>query len=351
MEKTIAQEYGIIIPKAASYKGAPITKEVDAKLLFGVELEIENTRQNEWKYQNFIGKEDGSLRNNGFEYVTSPMTYNNTVYGLQGFFTKYKITSSNYSERCSVHVHTNCLDLTWNQLSTILLLYQVYERVLYRFIGHERDNNIFSVPWHQTVLTYQLAAKLKKTPTTIAGEWQKYTGLNLLRLQDLGTLEWRHMQGNCDVDYIATWLRIISRMFVWARTHTLEETEKMLTELNTTSAYADSLYAVFQDETEHLITGDYKDDLERGVLALKFSFVENTPTTGNLQGGALPINTGRVAAAAPPQLAVPPESATMSRVRMRRREGEGVGEYMLRLRDGGFSEMLINIMVRNEFGI
>lgn len=245
-----------------------------ASLLYGVELEIENARNvEEWNTPGTVFKEDNSLRNHGIEVVTSPMTISILNYVLTNFFEKSKVNESNYSERCSVHVHANCRDLTPEQVATVCLLYQVFEHLFYRFVGNDRDKNIFCVPWHETILTYNIVPELYKNNYGKLKQWMKYTGLNLLPLFSFGTLEFRQMAGEYDKERIINWCQLIGCLFEHARNNPLDTVQKQLIELNTTSEYRNVLDLVFQQWADLLRVPDYDLLLEEGVLNMKYSIL------------------------------------------------------------------------------
>jgi len=137
-------------------------------LIVGLELEIEGWEYGVPKFVGFSFEEDGSLRNNGMEAITKPTKAKYIPRLLENFFNHFEITEDNYSTRCSTHVHVNCQDLTTDQVQIICLLYQVLERPLFGFIGHERDGNIFCVPWNQCNLTFDFVRKFTEDPTHTA---------------------------------------------------------------------------------------------------------------------------------------------------------------------------------------
>ncbi len=158
----IAEKMGLA-PNVGHYVYPRVTSipTPDPSLLYGVELEIENT-DSDLAVPGMRAVEDGSLRNNGWEFVTQPMTLSNPNHCLSSFFDGRGFSDENYSERCSVHVHTNCLDLTFSQLAAICMLYQVFEGVLFNFIGNDRDKNIFCVPWSETNLSYRTVNRIEE---------------------------------------------------------------------------------------------------------------------------------------------------------------------------------------------
>lgn len=248
----------------------------DPTLVYGVELEIEGITEGHGSVIGIRMDTDGSLRNNGREFITKPMRFRELAYCLNNLFVRNKFTEDNYSERCSVHVHANCTDLTKDQLSTVLLIYQVFERVLFNFAGGERDKNIFCVPWYETNLTQGIVNSLITQGPEALRRWQKYTAVNLLPLFTYGTIEFRHMPGTNNLEKILNWVNIIGCMFAYARVHPLEEVKAALTDLNTSSAYIPLAEQIFQEYFPMLVTSE--EDfiaLEEGVLSMKYSLLPN----------------------------------------------------------------------------
>ena len=248
-------------------------------LVMGVELEIENVPNfEELVVPGMYTERDGSLRNDGMEFITRPMTYSFLAYTLEKFFKKAQLGDRNYSERTSVHVHANCQDLTLEQLTSLVLLYQVFEKLLYRFIGEDRDKNIFCVPLCETNITFQNFGNLARNTeinSNVLGlrKWMKYTGLNLLPLFDKGTVEFRHMGGTCNSARILNWCNLIGRMFVFAKENTFPAIKEMITDLNTNSQYEYLLHRVFAQWADLLMPWNFIVDLEEGVLSVKYLFL------------------------------------------------------------------------------
>ena len=273
MTQTLRELTGLVNPLPKNFpKALPRLVSVP-HLLYGVELEIEGVGDAEnWKVPGLHTERDGSLRNNGMEFITAPMTYSNLAYCLEMFFKKNPITKDNYSERTSIHVHTNCLPLTWEQVQSLCLVYQVLEKLLFLWVGEDRDKNIFCVPWHQTNLTYKT---LSKSPDhTRFRNWQKYTALNLLPLYTQGTVEWRHMNGHCDVERILLWCRLINCIYGYVLSTSLEDIKKQLMQLNVSSEYGQILVTIFKDLSgTFLQMPRYEKYLEEGVLDTKYGLL------------------------------------------------------------------------------
>jgi hypothetical protein len=250
----------------------------DPTLLYGVELEIEYASP-DWTVPGMSAVPDNSLRNSGLEYLTNPSTLSVLNYTLERFFSGWIASDRNYSERCSVHVHANCHDLTLDQLAVVVMLYQTFERLLYRFVGAERDRNIFCVPWHETQLTWAMINDFKDNAKGYQKirHWQKYTGLNLVPLSNYGTIEFRQMPGTPDRKKIIEWCNLIGCLFSYARTNDLESTKKYVLELNTNSEYKGMLERVFREWADLIRVPLYEQALEEGVLNTKYSLMERPP--------------------------------------------------------------------------
>lgn len=272
MEPTINKIFGLKMPPClveTAGHNAP-----DPKLYYGIELEMEHASF-DWEVKGFNATEDHSLRNNGVEYISVPMNYDTLLDKLKEFFHRSEASEYNYSERTSTHVHTNCQDLTIQQLKNILILYQVFEDVLFDWIGHERNKNIFCVPWSQTKLTHNILTNLEDFISASSVERNKYTALNLVPLKSKGTIEWRHLYGTCDLDVLTKWLRMIGHIYRVGRSLPYDELLDRCVNLNTTSQYDQLIDYVFMDVAPVLRVPGYRLQLENGVLNMKYSIANN----------------------------------------------------------------------------
>lgn len=283
---TIGKDLGRITLayKDTTFKASP---EVLPEWIVGLELEIEGwDGEAERDFVGFEFTDDGSLRNSdngrGIEAITAPIQIQYVRDLLTRFFKHYHIDGTNYSERCSVHVHFNVQPLEWEQLSSICLIYQTVERVLFKFIGSDRDQNIFCVPWSQCNLTCNIIPNIKKYRHDAFRGWQKYTSLNLLPILDKGTIEFRHMHGTCDVDKIMMWIGIISKMFKYAMAHPTEKILMDIQYMNTISNYQAWMYLIFEELTPYLQTVNYDVELAQGVVDTKLMFMNKEAENRNV---------------------------------------------------------------------
>lgn len=290
MPETIQERLGLRAPKEHRTKSTGIDG-IDPTLLYGVELEIENLEADEDDRANraVAGMQyhkDGSLRNNGGEFVTLPMNFSTLAFVLEKFFSKGGYDEDNYSERCSVHVHANCQDLTVEQVRLILCLYQTLEKVLFNYVAGDRDKNIFCVPLGESVMATKLLVSDDVLINSASRKWRKYTALNLLPLYTQGTIEFRHMPGTHDLAKILQWCNIIGCLFKYAREHKYSDVVKTLNELNTTSAYATFMQNIFPDGLYDVLTGgNFREYLEEGIINMKVMLA--APTKNDEEKGVI----------------------------------------------------------------
>lgn len=82
--------------------------------------------------------------------------------------------------------------------------------------------------------------------------WQKYTALNLVPVNTQGSIEFRHLEGTCDVKRIMGWINLISRMYNHAIYNPLNQIKMEIVGMNTVSNYREWLDNVFKEEADLL---------------------------------------------------------------------------------------------------
>lgn len=283
--KTISELYGVKPPKVAKYKtGIPC---LNPDLIIGFELETENCRDSDYYLEtcdvnNITITNDGSLRGTAYEFITRPMTSTNALAALQTFFGDTGFDERNYTDRCSVHVHVNCTDMALEQLSTLALLYTTVEEILFDFVGQERADNIYCIPWNHCRAHLDLIFNFLNNTNDTLRRWNKYTALNLLPLSKLGTVEFRLMHGTADMGKLTTWVNIIGSLFKYAKENSLASLTGEIKNLNSSSEYEVFFYRLFNGVLPY--TPEYKQLLEEGVIYAKF-----TMFSMNRKAGAAPV--------------------------------------------------------------
>lgn len=260
---TVLDHFG---PRVHPSIGKAMTQH-PGQVLYGIELEIENwpvpTRALEATGFNFT--EDGSLRNNGYEAVSHPNSKAGILSTTAALWKKYSITERNFSDRTSIHVHANVLNYTLENVKSLAIVYATIEDLIFSFVGEDRRKNIFCVPWTEAGLRIGTINNILEYTRT----WQKYTALNLLTMRTQGTVEWRHMEGHCDITRLENWLTIIDEVMNYSRNVNPDELRKIIGGLNTTSEYGAWISTVLPKSHALFTHGQIVKNLTRGVIETK----------------------------------------------------------------------------------
>ena len=213
-----------MIFKEYSLSPSPYLTAKDSDTFFGAEFEIEDILDNNHA-GDFIGlTNDGSLRNNGVEYITSPLNLSDMVKMFDRLHETIEYGPNAFTDRTSIHVHVNCCNLYPQEVRNIVMLYALFEESFFNMVSPSRRNNIHCVALSETFLP----SIYRHTCGMLVSKWHKYTALNLKPISTQGTMEFRHMHGHNDKALFTEWLTLISNLFKHGRTfkitsHTLEE--------------------------------------------------------------------------------------------------------------------------------
>lgn len=188
----VAQTFGYGIPEACTphVQVAGVTRA-------GIEIELENITSTNLNTNYWRSITDGSLRNNGREFV-----FNGAHGGTDLFLACVELDtflgrqSPDGSWRCSTHVHVDVRELNATQIKNIILTYLVYEKMLFRLSGFQRYTNNFCAAFgfaqHQLqVLAQNWHLDGQHFLSNIANSWDKYSALNLRPMASFGSIEFR----------------------------------------------------------------------------------------------------------------------------------------------------------------
>ncbi len=224
---TIFEKYGLNPVKPYKMIGISDIEcpyKVASHELIGMEIEVEDA--------NLVGAlnkvwgttADGSLRNNGCEFISKPIPASVAPKALAHLFDVALKQDCSYSQRTSVHVHLNMQDFTSTQTIDLLLVYIIFEKLFYKFTGRGRIKNIYCVPISDT----SLVSYLTEAGEVQGGKWSKYTGLNTLPLTTQGTIEFRHMHGTRNVEKLSTWINLITCLKEYIKVTSTKDVRNMI---------------------------------------------------------------------------------------------------------------------------
>lgn len=287
-QNTVLQVWGMRTVTAYTPPKASPAKTTNDDLICGVELEIENLVHSRDRYADMAGEawsvvEDGSLRPRGlaWEFVSRPMALNVLLPVTEKLFNAIGVQeNTNYSDRCSVHVHANVQNFTQEQLASLALIYPVFEEVLFQYVNHYkkkeeqgycRDTNLYCIPWSACRMNRKFVDNLFSNAAHTHHNWQKYTALNLLPISEKGTVEWRHMHGTCDMEKLTTWYNIIGAIMRFAKERSFDSIVDTIKVMNDVSTYKQ----LFDEVLSGTLVYDeqYRKLLRDGVVNAKYSLL------------------------------------------------------------------------------
>lgn len=242
--------------------------------MIGIEVEVENISYD----VNAVGWDsvaDGSLRNHGREFVSVPHSADSSVALLEHLFKKLNEKNEpDFSNRTSVHVHLNVLDMTPKQVQTMTLLYLVAERLIYKFVGKAREESIYCVPLYASAyydkIKLALSANGVATLRRLSKNWHKYSGYNMCPITTQGTVEFRHMYGTSDISVLKSWINLIVDLRNSAINNKRITVVREITSLNTNSEYYSFLMKYFPNSIYMFDLDNLLADMEDLVAAIKY---------------------------------------------------------------------------------
>lgn len=182
--------------------------------LVGVEVEMENAQEIGSTYWSATG--DGSLRDNGVEYVLQqPLTGSDLMRAMDELthLVEDNFTPT-FGERTSTHIHVDVRDLDKDQLMSYVLLYMALEVPLFKYCGADRESSNFCP-------SYRLADSQLKTINTLictTGEnttvrnihnAERYAGCNINSVGKFGSLEFRGHRGEYRKEPLLRWINML----------------------------------------------------------------------------------------------------------------------------------------------
>jgi len=185
----------------------------------GIEVEVElgDSRQPSIDQEYWSVDGDGSLRNNGIEFISKPLFGQDIIRALDILTNALDGVGHEINARCGLHIHIDVSELTTEQLVSMCTAYALVEKSIYRYVGLDRMDNIYCLPLSQTgnIVPYLNSIKYEADKGAILNSisaTSKYTGFNILPIMYQGSVEFRHHKGTADKETIMRWINIIMRI-------------------------------------------------------------------------------------------------------------------------------------------
>lgn len=184
----------------------------------GIEFEWERCRNVEVPGWNVT--RDGSLRNNGLEYVLAGAVGGAALVRrlmALSHLMKEGNARREASWRTSVHVHVDVRDLDGEQLRRLLAASIIFEDALFGLSGNRACNNYCLAERDvESASSEVVMGEGNDVIRSIHGQGSKYRALNTLPIWAQGSLEYRHHEGIYEPMDVLPWVRVLLSLKNWA---------------------------------------------------------------------------------------------------------------------------------------
>lgn len=187
----------------------------------GIEIEMELNRSlaqsnhcpSVWRIET-----DGSLRNNGYEFVLrKPIPRKDIVPTLQDLLHYVESVENNNilpSIRAGVHIHLNVQDLTIGQVLNFMMCYYLLETALLRTCGENREGNLFCLrnqDANNTIFALEQVIAQRSFFEAHSDQY-RYAALNFQSLFTYGSLEFRSLATQPDLANLKPWVDVLLQL-------------------------------------------------------------------------------------------------------------------------------------------
>lgn len=180
----------------------------------GIEVEVEgNNLPNEigdrvvWKTT-----QDGSLRGENREFVLrKPIPRDMVGDALDILRRNLENSEVIESNRCGVHIHINCQELTLDQVLSFITTYMCFEEVLVKWCGQDRVGNLFCLRVSDAGGIINHIKRMIDTRNihVVGTDRLRYASINLKALSTYGSLEFRSMRSDLTPGVIEKWAQML----------------------------------------------------------------------------------------------------------------------------------------------
>jgi len=227
----------------------------------GVEVEIEDMPLAP-KIPGWRCIPDGSLRNNGVEYV-----FNGPIGGAGAVSRLNKLEAGlegqgTFGPRTSVHVHMDARDMLWSNVCDLVTLYAMVEPYLFSLCGQEREESIYALSLYrgEKQIT-DLVHIFREGPLALNSRvWSKYSAINLLSLSERGAIEFRGHSGTSNTTVLCNWINHILALkaFVHHPDKNLSDLPKMLSTDGPMAMLREVFGDLVNSNREHVLYSEQK---------------------------------------------------------------------------------------------
>lgn len=194
--------------------GKMFNKTVDGEV--GIEVEQEFHHHIDPLYNIvWTTHEDGSLRNAGYEFVTTKPILRTDVSSALGslatFLKQHDKINDHDSPRTSIHIHINTLDCTPNHVWSWVFAYWLLDTVMVELCGIYRVTNLFCLRLRDATgiirtVDYELSQVNSPHFQSFRTDGLRYSSQNLMALDKFNSIEYRGKGGRFKPDDTKEWI-------------------------------------------------------------------------------------------------------------------------------------------------
>ena len=195
------------------------------KTLLGLEFEYEgvygplDNNDPHWSFWEM--HRDDSLKDHGQEFTFRVPLFGIDAYNaIQWLMDQAQKNKYKCSSRCGIHVHLDVREMETSQWVGFVILYTILEPILFNWIGDNRENSIYCLPFYKADESLREACACvraaldddtKDTSTILrtAKNFARYAALNLQALAKFGSVEFRHLKTTHDFERVHNWINMI----------------------------------------------------------------------------------------------------------------------------------------------
>lgn len=285
-------------PDNRSYRLCPQYPTTDK---VGLEVELENVPRDDVRFKYIRRIEDGSLRDDGAEFIFKNPYCGEDLVNALGEFKGYLGLNPDITcgERTSVHVHVDIRDMTTWQIFKMLTTYLVFEKSIYHMCGPDRYHCNFCQPLAENQHGLEIVGLMNSHSDKYSKgavengivRQGKYSGLNLTSINMMGSIEFRMHEGTKDIDRIENFIKTLLRLKRFAIESEIDPKQYpgFLSEMGT----ADFCSIVFEDYAVGLFEDpEFNDNCYEGVRNAEFciNFYDMLESTAQVRGHKLVTN-------------------------------------------------------------
>lgn len=314
--------------KIADFAENPL--DIDPNLeCYGIEIEAEQYPTRRWTADASMLapywrlEKDGSLRNNGVEFVSRPTP---AAAMEDSAIMLYTQTGKHWrpSIRTGIHIHSNMLGRTLAEVQRVCAYYAFAEPLLFDMVGVEREENIYCVPWYRAPTEAHNIRECLTEDIHRLRDLCKYTALFAGPLRNYGSIEFRHAPTFTTARELLSWWKVCQAI---SNSWSMPDPLRLYAQTSTAHVLKQLFGTLFPDD--YYVAMAYKAE-ELGCHEIALSFQPYTYNFGPWgKPGEFQVETRPPVEVAEKGLDEVLDAITRDRLRVRRAEIERGGEQIL----------------------